>query len=81
MSRDALEQFPGEMGVTGVQAHTRLLGLRWLLDQANHKIAWRTRSLGRCGEVGGGKWGTTEGFFPHVFLILQVVVKGEKRQG
>lgn len=41
--------------------HPRLLGFQWLLDQANDRIrAWRTWSLGNCGEIVGGKWWETE---------------------
>lgn len=61
--------------------HPHLLGFQWLLDQANDRIrAWRTWSLGNCGEIVGGKWWETLKFFRE-FLVLQVVVKGEKRLG
>lgn len=60
--------------------HPDLLWSQWLLGQANLRISVENLKLERYGEVGGGGGGARLRFF-HVFLVSQVVVKGEKRLG
>lgn len=52
---------------------------QWLLGQGNLRVSVENLKLG-SGEIGGGGGGAQLRFF-HVFLVSQVVVKGEKRLG